>query len=256
MTYRTALVTGASSGLGYGLALALARRGTHVVAAARRKSNLEALVDEIRRAGGSAEVLRLDVSEADATHEAVRALDTRRPLDLVIANAGLGSKCSARRIDWQKVKDSIEVNLLGAAATICGALPGMVARGAGHIVAVSSLASYHALPAAAAYCGSKGGLNLFLESLRIDLQGSGVDVTTLCPGFVKTDMVRNNDKLPFVLERDDAVAQMLRAIDERKDVFAFPFPVAAAMRALPLVPDPLFRLLARQRKGGAPRRAE
>ena len=88
--FKHALVTGASSGMGRGLALALAARGAHVVAAARRRERLDELVREVAAAGGSAEALVLDVADGDATYAAVRAVDARRPLDLVIANAGIG----------------------------------------------------------------------------------------------------------------------------------------------------------------------
>src|SRR5438046_2119744 len=104
MSYRTALVTGASSGMGRGLSLALARRGTHVFIAARRKPQLDALADEIAREGGSAEAIALDVGDGDATYAAVRELDARRPLDLVIANAGVGDASTAQKLNWPKVK--------------------------------------------------------------------------------------------------------------------------------------------------------
>ncbi|HEY1584875.1 MAG TPA: SDR family NAD(P)-dependent oxidoreductase, partial [Polyangia bacterium] len=87
---RNALVTGASSGIGRGLALALGRRGAHVVVVARRRERLDELVAEIAAAGGTAEALTLDVADADATHAAVREADARRPLDFIVANAGLG----------------------------------------------------------------------------------------------------------------------------------------------------------------------
>src|SRR5262245_12490278 len=121
-TYATALITGASSGIGAALARRLAERGTKVYLAARRLATLEALAGEIRRAGGAAEPLALDCHDGTATYEAVKALDARDPLDLVIANAGISHLTSGKRLDWAKVAEVLQVNLLGAAATVSGAL--------------------------------------------------------------------------------------------------------------------------------------
>jgi short-subunit dehydrogenase len=242
MSYRTALVTGASSGIGRGLALALAARGTHIVAAARRKAQLDSLVAEIIAAGGSAEALALDVAQSDATYEAVRALDARTPLDLVIANAGVGDATPARKLVWSRVKQQLDVNLTGACATLCGALSGMVERGTGHLVGIASIAGFRGLPQFAAYSASKAGLRTFLEGLRLDLHGSHVYVTSICPGFIKTEMTANNKgPMPFLLEADTAVKIILRAIDDKVAERAFPWPLVAALKTTKvLMPDSLF----------------
>ncbi len=252
MTYRSALVTGASSGMGRGLALALAARGTHVVAAARRQAQLDSLVDEIAQAGGAAEALALDVADSDATHAAVRALDQRLPLDLVIANAGVGDATPARKLEWRRVKQQLDVNLTGACATIVGALPGMVERGTGHIVGIASVAAFRGLPQFAAYSASKAGLRTFLEGLRLDLHGSHIYVTTICPGFVKTEMTANNKgPMPFVVELDKAVRVILRAIDHQVGERAFPWPLVAAIKTTKLLmPDSLFVAMNRRSKLG------
>jgi short-subunit dehydrogenase len=244
-TYRNALITGASSGLGRGLALALGRRGVHIVAAARRRPELDTLAAEIARAGGSAEALVLDCADGDATHAAVRALDERLPLDLVIANAGWGHATPARGIDWPTVKKILDLNVQGAAATLCGALPGMVARDRGHLVGVASLAGFRGLPKSAGYSASKSALITFLESLRVDLHGTPIAVTTICPGYVKTELTANRPyKMPFLMELDDAVDVMMRGIDRREAVCAFPPPLYSAVRALPFLPNGLYDFLA------------
>ncbi|HEX8950425.1 MAG TPA: SDR family NAD(P)-dependent oxidoreductase, partial [Polyangia bacterium] len=131
---RHALVSGASSGIGRGLALALGRRGAHVTVVARRKERLDTLVDEIVAAGGTAEALPLDIADGDATFAAVRAVDARRPLDFLVANAGTGGITPGKKLDWPRVRAIFATNLVGAAATIAGAVPGMVARGDGRVV--------------------------------------------------------------------------------------------------------------------------
>jgi short-subunit dehydrogenase len=243
-TVGAALVTGASSGIGHGLALALARRGLHVVAAARRRDRLQELVRAIADGGGSAEALVLDVADAAATHAAVRAVDERQPLDMVVANAGIGGITPGKKLDWSRVKAILDTNVSGAAATICGAVPGMVARRRGSVVAVASVAGFRGLPRFGAYSASKAWLITFCESLRVDLHGSGVTVTTVCPGYVNTELLTPGRKHPFMVEVDDAVARILAAVDAREAMCTFPTPVVAGMRAAQLLPRPLYEFIA------------
>lgn len=242
--FRHALVTGASSGIGRGLALALARRGTRVVAAARRRDRLEALVREIGAAGGQAEALALDVGDGDATFAAVRAVDARLPLDLVVANAGIGGITPGKKLDWTRVRDILTTNLVGAAATISAAVPGMVARGRGHVVGVASVAGFRGLPRFAAYSASKAGLITLLESLRIDLKPTGVAVTTVCPGYVDTELLTPGKKHPFLVPLDEAVATILAAVDDKKAMCTFPAPIVASLKAAQLLPRPVYEFFA------------
>jgi short-subunit dehydrogenase len=245
---RNALVTGASSGIGRGLALALGRRGAHVVVAARRRERLDELVREIAAAGGSGEALELDVSDGDATYEAVRAIDARLPLDFIVANAGIGGVTPGKKLDWKRVKAILDTNLVGAAATIAGAAPGMIARGDGRVVAVASVAGFRGLPRFGAYSASKAGLITLCESLRIDLHGTGVSVTTVCPGYVQTDLLTPGKSHPFVVSVDDAVATIMKAADARDAVCTFPAPLVAGMRAAQLLPRSLYEFVATRSK--------
>jgi short-subunit dehydrogenase len=241
--WENALVTGASSGIGRAVAKAIAARGTRVFVAARRVEMLESLVAEIAAAGGRAEALAMDVADADAHHDAVRALDARAPLDLVVANAGVSGTSSGASIDWRVVRRCLDVNLTGAAATICGALPGMVARNRGHVSAVSSLAGWRGLPGSAAYSASKAGIIAFLESLRVDLEGTGVAVTAICPGFVKTEMTAKMKNLPFLMDAERAAEIIVGSLVTRDWMCAFPTPTALGMRALTWVPSSLYHAL-------------
>lgn len=237
-SWSTALVTGASSGIGRGLALALAKRGTKVFAAARRQQQLDALVAEIEAAGGRAEAIAMDVRDSDATYEAVRKLDERESLELVIANAGLGDRTSATKFRWPRAKEIIEINLLGAVATLAGAMPGMIARNRGHLVGVASVAAFHGMPTYSAYGASKAALRSFLESTRVDLKRkkSEVLVTTVCPGYVETEMT-TGIKSKLMISCDKAVAEILKSLDAGDAMCAFPARVAVPMRALALLPD-------------------
>lgn len=229
-------MTGASSGLGRGLSLWLARRGVRVYAAARRTALLEALEAE---AGGAVVPLALDVSDGARTFEAVSRLDAEvGGLDLVIANAGVGEDTRPRKLTWATMQRMIDVNVSGATATLCGAVPGMLERKRGHLVGVSSLAGLVPLPKTSTYCATKSYLQMFCSALRLDVEGAGVDVTCIYPGFVKTDMTARNDPkgMPFLLELDDAVERMGGALLARRRDFAFPWQLSTAIglgRSLP-----------------------
>lgn len=247
MGYQNALITGASSGLGRGLAAWFAKKGVTVYAAARRKAALEKLRDECRDFSGKIIPLELDVSDGDATFARVGKLDEESGgLDLVIANAGVGGESYGKRIDWPILSRMIKVNVEGASATLTGALAGMVQRGAGHVVGISSLAAFNGLPRNGGYCGTKAYVATFLEGLRLDVKPLGIAVTSIHPGFVKSEMTAGLKKLPFLLETDDAVERMGRAIERREDVFLFPWQLAMGVRTLASLPRPLFEVVARK----------
>ena len=233
-----ALVTGASSGIGRALAVSLAKRGHEVVLAARRESLLVDLADELRRAGGRATVLPLDVADTDATVASLRRLDDEAPLDMVIANAGVGVPPEVTDpTSWEAIEAAFHTNFCGAAATLTAVLPAMVRRAHGHLVGISSLASFGALPASAAYCAPKAGLSMLLDCLRLDLLDTGVAVTTVHLGFVRTPMVeRSTHPMPQLLEADDAAERIVTALASRPAILELPQPLAAATRALAKLP--------------------
>jgi short-subunit dehydrogenase len=116
------------------------------------------------------------------------------------------------------------VNVLGMTNAFYATLPGMLARKRGHLVGVSSLASFQGMPQDGGYAGSKAAQRIHCEGLRIELRGSGVDVTTICPGFIRTPMTDRNDfDMPFLLEVDVATRKIIRAIARRRRLFAFPW---------------------------------
>jgi len=245
---RRALVTGASSGLGRSLAAWLAARGVTVVAAARRREKLDELREEVARTGGVIEPLELDVADVAAVRERLLELDGRDGgLDLVVANAGAGELTPARKFDWQACERILRVNVLGAAATLTAALPGMLARNRGHLVAIASIAAVRGLPNNAAYGSSKAFLRIFMESLRVDLSTTGVKTTCVFPGFVKSEMTAPNKfTMPFLLETDDAAARIGRAILAQRAELWFPWQMALLARPLALLPSGLYVRLIRR----------
>jgi hypothetical protein len=230
-------LTGASSGIGRSLALRLALQGETIAAVARRKPLLDTLVEEIAQAGGRALAVPCDVTDHTRVFAAVEEIQAvLGPIDRLIANAGGGEPTFVETFNAAHIQRVFALNVEGTANCIEAVLPDMLQRGAGHIVAVSSLAAYRGLPSAAAYSAAKAALSNMIESLRIDLKPHGIAVTLLCPGFVRTRSSTKQKRKPFQLEVEEAARRMARAIAVKKSYYAFPFPlvlVAAFGRILP-----------------------
>jgi NADP-dependent 3-hydroxy acid dehydrogenase YdfG len=243
MAPKSVFITGASSGLGRGLALHFAKAGATVHAAARRKDELSRLGAE---APGIVEV-PLDVQDSEALVRAIHRAEEQSggALDLVIANAGVGRPTPARKMDWKFVKQIFDVNATAACVTVAAALPAMVARNAGQVVMMSSLAAFRGMPGEAAYCGSKAAVATFMESVRVDLRRTAVRATTVYPGFVKTAMTaKNKFPMPFLVELEKAVEVMARGIGRGAKTIAYPLPMVALTRGLGAIPRGLYEPLA------------
>ena len=241
MNDRTAFLTGASRGIGRALALKLAADGTHVCLAARSEDALIAVRDEITAAGGSASVWALDVSDANAVREVMRAADEAHDgIDLVIANAGVTVGRWSGKMTYEDIEKVLLVNIHGATATLLALLPLMVERKRGHLVGVSSLARYRATPKMAAYSASKAYFSTFMEGLRLDLQRTGVSVSDIRPGFVDTELVQGMKQMPFLIDADEAARRIHDAICKRARVAEFPFPMARLVRAMSTLPDAVY----------------
>jgi short-subunit dehydrogenase len=249
------LITGASSGIGRSLARRMAAGGDQVAALARRGDLLDSLVAEIEREGGRALALPCDVTDRAGVREAVRRAEAALgPVDRLIANAGGGEPTRVEDFASAHIEHLFALNVLGTAHCIEAVLPGMLERGHGHLVAVSSLAGCRGLPRGAGYGGAKAALTNMMESLRIDLQPRGVDVTVLLPGFVRTDPAspRHKRSKPFRLELEPATQLMARAIFERRPRYAFPPPLVLALTVLGLLPARVGDWLLTRRIGRTP----
>jgi len=214
---RTILITGASSGIGEGLALEFARRGYGIAIAARRADRLEALAPKLLAAGASqVVVVPLDVADTDAIEPAVQraAADLGR-LDVIVANAGVGPLTPTGRGKLPLMRETLNINLVGAIATIEAALPVFRAQGSGHVVGITSVAGSKGLPGFGAYSASKAGLHRYLQALRAELRATPVVVTELAPGFIDTDINRNKGARPFLIDVDQGAAIMARMIDRQ-----------------------------------------
>jgi short-subunit dehydrogenase len=226
------MITGASSGIGRGLAVEFASRGSKVGLVARRADVLEEVIREIESAGGKAVALPGDVQDAPSMSTAAERLRAEfGPIDILIANAGIGPTRDAAEIDPAEIAGVFNVNVIGASNSAAAVIPEMVARRSGQLVVISSLAAYRGLPKSAAYCGSKAAVSAFFESLRLDLMPRGIAVTIIHPGFIKTPLTSGRDaQMPFLMELDDAVKKMTRAIEERRKRYSFPWQLATIVR--------------------------
>ncbi len=240
-------LTGASSGIGEALAIALAKRRATLGLLARREEMLRDLKKRCEVAGGTARVFACDVTDAAEVQKAADALrDEFGHIDVLIANAGIGgNNAETRALKPDAVKKVIDINLLGAANSVYAVLPQMLEQGSGHLVAISSLAGFRGLPKSAAYSASKAGMTAFFESIRLDVQHRGVDVTIIQPGFIKTPLTSGREnKMPYLMELDDAIVHIIRAIEKRKKFAAFPWQLATLVRAGRVFPAWLYDRIA------------
>jgi len=244
---KTIFLTGASSGIGEGLAVALARRGAVLGLVARRREMLEDLAVRCDDAGGTARVYAADVTDAPAIAVAARQFRGEfGKIDILIANAGIGGNDDkTRSYDPESVKKVIDINLLGAVNSVHAVVPDMIERDSGQLVAISSLAGFRGLPKSAAYSASKAGMTTFFESVRLDVGDKGIAVTIIQPGFIRTPLTSSRaNKMPFLMELDDAIPHFISAIEKRKRFAAFPWQLATIVRAGKFIPSWLYDRIA------------
>jgi short-subunit dehydrogenase len=236
---KVAVITGASSGIGWAVAKALAAQQCRLGLVARRLDKLETLAAEIRQAGGTCALAAADVAERGPTLQAIRGLAAQLgPIDLLLANAGVGAPTHLNPLNIDQVERMFRVNLFGVIYSIEAVLPGMLERQRGHVAAVSSLSAYKGLPGESAYCASKAAVNTYMEGLRIQLRSRNIAVTTICPGFVKTPMTDPFEfNMPFIMDADRAAARIVKALARRRKVYNFPWQTTLLMKATRWLPD-------------------
>lgn len=240
-------ITGASSGIGAGLALAFAVKGSNLGLLARRADLLNELKLKCEARGGTARVFPCDVTDETAVASAAGSLESEfGRIDVLIANAGIGGNDpETRALSPSAIRKVFEVNLMGAVNAVHSVIPGMLKRNSGQLVAVSSLAGFRGLPKSAAYSSSKAAMTAFFESVRLDLIGTGVGVTVIQPGFIKTALTSGRAaKMPFLMELEDAIPLFINAIEKKKRFAAFPWQLATIVRAGRLMPGWLYDRIA------------
>ncbi|NMO89388.1 SDR family oxidoreductase [Actinomycetospora sp. TBRC 11914] len=239
------LITGASSGLGAGMARELAGRGHDLALVARRTDRLEALAAELTARPGAPAVhtAALDVTDDEAVARVVPAMrDALGGLDRVVVNAGAGG---GRPIGSGRPGANLataRTNFVGAIATCEAAMEIFRAQGSGHLVVVTSVAADRGLRGASTvYAATKAGLHTFVEGLQADVVGTPIAVTELAPGFIRTDL-NEGMTMPFAVDLTPGVVAMVEAIERRPAHAYVPrWPWAVLGRALRVMPMPLLR---------------
>ncbi|MCH2393703.1 SDR family NAD(P)-dependent oxidoreductase [Oceanibaculum sp.] len=242
------LITGASSGLGAELARTYAGPGMTLALTGRDTARLEAVAEQCRAQGATVETAVLDVTDAAALEGWMLARDDAQPIDLAIANAGISAGTGGDTEPVEQVRRIFAVNVDGVMNTVLPLIPRMQARRRGQIALMASLAGFRGFPGAPAYCGSKAAVKVYGEGLRGVLAGSGVEVSVVCPGYVRTPMTdRNGFPMPFLMDADKAARLIRDRLARNKARIAFPWPMLAAVWLLQALPpgliDPLMRVL-------------
>jgi short-subunit dehydrogenase len=235
------LITGASSGLGAEFADQYAAQNVKLFLCGRNIERLNEVAASCRRKGAEVFANAIDVTDRALLADWITTITAQHGLDLVIANAGISGGFSGQVIeDITKDYQIFDINLMGVLNTIYPALPHMVAKKSGHIVLISSLASYVPMPSAPAYSASKVAVRFYGESLRTKLAAFNVKVTVICPGFIESRMTDKNDfPMPFMMKTDVAVARMINEISLKKPRISFPWQMSIGLKLLALIPAKL-----------------
>jgi len=225
-------LVGASEGLGRSLARILSRCGTEVILSARTPERLQELADELP---GRARVLPMDVRDGASVKAAAAEAGE---IDGVVYLSGVYWPFPAQNWDVDQAEAMVDVNLTGAVRVLGAVVPGMVARGAGHVVITGSLAGFRGLPGSIGYGSAKAGLMHLAESMRCDLQDSGVEVQLANPGFIRTRLTDKNDfTMPFMMEPDAAAQRMFDHMNSHRFAANFPTGFSLLFRGGNLLPD-------------------
>ena len=237
------VISGASSGLGLALAQHYLRQGALVAACARRADLLQSLAEQFP---GKVYCYPLDVRDASALHAAALDFMNRAGVpDIIIANAGVSSGTLTEYAeDIHAFQQVMDINVMGVVKTFQPFISAMRNAGSGTLVGVASVAGFRGLPGAGAYSASKAALISYLESLRVELHGSGVSVVTLCPGYIETPMTAINPyAMPFILPADTAAKRIARVIKDRKSFAVVPWQMGLVGHLLKRLPHWLYKRL-------------
>lgn len=229
-------ITGASSGIGAALAREYAAQGAQLGLVGRNKQRLDTLAGELTV---DSAIYVADVRDSAALQQAAKDFMQRfGPPDIVIANAGVSSGTLTEAAEQLATFRAImEINVLGMVHTFQPFLQAMKSHGQGQLVGIASVAGLRGIPGASAYSASKAAAISYLESLRVELASSGISVTTVCPGYIRTPMTDINPyKMPFLMEADAAAKQMVGIIAKKKRYAILPWQMAVLGRLLKILP--------------------
>ncbi|MFZ3219896.1 MAG: SDR family oxidoreductase [Rhodoferax sp.] len=241
-------ITGASSGIGQALAWRFYQAGYSLALVARRTPDIQAWAVQRGLAAERYQIYGADVALTDSIVDATQQCLQRQGVpDVVIANAGISiGMDTAVRADLEVMARTFATNNLGLAATFHAFIEPMVRRGAGTLVGIGSVAGIRGLPGHGAYCASKAAVISYCESLRGELRSSGVQVVTICPGYIDTPLTeKNRYAMPFLMTAEDFANRAFAAIEAGASYRVIPWQMGWVSKLLRLLPNGLFdRMLA------------
>ncbi len=242
--WKTAWVTGASTGIGRSVAIKLAAAGVEVAASARTEANLADLSSQ----HPNITAVPLDVSDRYSVMDNAVPRGSRiGEIDLAFLNAGVWHPSWAKNLDGDKAAQSMSVNYLGVVYCIEALLPHMTRRGRGHIAITSSVAGYRGLPKSCHYGPTKAAIYNLAETLSIELKSAGIDITVISPGFVETPMTSVNDfPMPYIMSPEDAADRILQKLPATPFEIAFPWQLVWSLKLAQILPTPLYLWQARR----------
>lgn len=240
--FKHILITGASSGIGQALAENYAAPGVMLSLTGRNTERLASVTANCRAKGADVFAKAVCVTDAQAMHDFMTECDTRQPVDLVIANAGVsgGTGGDAAGEGMKQTRTIFDINVGGVFNTVEPLLPRMLQRKSGQIALMASLAGFRGWPGAPAYCASKAAVKVYGEGLRGSLLQTGVKVNVICPGFVVSRMTDANDfSMPFLMDTDQAANIIIKGLQRNKGRIWFPLPAYLMTRFFCALPDDL-----------------
>lgn len=235
---KSILITGASSGIGAALAALYANPGVTLALSGRNQNRLDIVAAKCRALGANVSTRIVDVSDPVLMQEWIAGADATRPLDLVIANAGVSLPHGPDHDLARHTADTFAINVEGVFNTVHPALQMMRPREAGQIAIMSSIAGFHGLPSSPAYSTSKAAVKAYGEALRGLYKAKGIEINVICPGFVVSPMTdKNRFPMPFLMPVERAALIIRRGLRANRGRIAFPLAMTAVVRLLQLLPE-------------------
>lgn len=239
-------ITGASSGIGEYVAYEYAKQGATIGLAARRKELLEKVSAKCIELGGKPIIYETDVSNQAETKNAIDNFITKSGgIDIVIANAGISGKIDLESGNADEINRMLSTNILGVTNTILPVLPTMLEKQSGRVVVVSSIAGFRGLPGRSGYSASKVAVRFMMNSWRSSFSKDGISFTTICPGFIDTDLTGNHKyHMPFLMNVEVFAKKMVNAIEKKKKTYIAPWQWRFIIPLIKTVPEWLLNYVA------------
>ncbi len=237
------VISGATSGIGEGLALHYAQAGTTLGLIGRRQDRLADVVQRCEAQGAAVIASPIDVGDDGGMRSfASMFMKQAGGIDLVIANAGASGSDDLGSGDAAYHARLFQINVVGLLNTLLPFIPHMQQQQHGHLVAIASISGFRALPGSTTYAATKIAVRTLMEGYGWSLYPHGITVSTINPGYVVSEMTaKNKFRMPFLLQTDDAVQKIVRAIGQKRRVYTFPWQMAIVAYLLPFVPGAVMR---------------